>query len=152
MRNMALQAAFLGCGLTLIGIVVATAGMISLQPALRSVRWPSVPGEVISAKIIQQDGRQQLQLRYRYRIGDKVYTGRRISYHGGRSLPGLPGEQASAALKRYQPGSMPRVYYDPADPGRTVLEPGAGAAIYLPLGIGGLLFIVGMILSLMIFL
>jgi hypothetical protein len=146
---MAIQAAFLGCGLTLIGIVIATAGIIGLQPALRSLHWPATQGEVITSEITRQAGQTRARVRYRYSIDDKTFTGGHIAYHGSRSLPGLPAVTAEAIVRRYPPGSAVSVYYNPLDPVRAVLEPGAGAAITLPLVAGGLFFIVGLILSLM---
>lgn len=149
---MALQIGFLGCGLALIGIVVATAGMVGLQPAMRSLGWPSTQGEILSARVTRQDGRPHAEVRYRYRAGETTFTGRRISYHGGRTLPGFPTEPPEAVIKRYSPGAVVPVYYDPRSPDRAVLEPGAGAAVILPFGLGGLFFLAGLVLTLMAFL
>jgi hypothetical protein len=151
---MVAQAAFLACGLIFLGIIFATAGVISLGPALGSTRWPAAPGEVLSAKIASRDGRPHPLVRYTYQVGGKAYTAARISFHSTTSLPlpGLPAETAEAVLARYPAGKSMPVYYDPAAPDRAVLEPGAGPGAYLPAAVGGLFFILGLLAGIFAFL
>lgn len=135
---MAAQAAFLSCGFILIGMIIVIIGALALAPALNSQRWPSTEGEILDAA-----ERPASPLRYRYTVRGQRYTGERVSFH--RRQP------AAALSQHYPPGKSVPVYYDPSDPGRAVLEPGSDLPAYLPLGAGGLFFIIGLILSLLIF-
>lgn len=145
------QAAFLACGLIFLGLIFAVAGIISLRPALSSLRWPAAQGEVLSARVAHRDGQPYPLVRYCYQVGEKTYTSARISFRPTTSLPGLPAEPPAAALARYPEGKSITVYYDPTAPERAVLEPGAGLGAYLPVTAGGLFFILGLIAGLAAF-
>ena len=126
-KGMFLQVAFLGCGLTFLGLMFAIIGLISIQPALQSLRWKPADG-VITAR---DNGR----LRYQYSVGDRHFSGSRVAFHG------------QGTTSRYHNGQKVTVYYDPTAPDRSVLRPGPGLLGYLPLGAGGLFFILGLILG-----
>jgi hypothetical protein len=136
------QIMFLGCGLTLLGVIVALAGLIALQPAIRSARWPSTDGEVLAVSPAPQGDQRRVLVTYRFKVGGADFTGRSLtSARQFRSKQGLPPATDSSV----------RVHYHPTDPERSRLEPGAGAALFLPLGLGGLLFVVGLLLATMSF-
>jgi hypothetical protein len=126
---MALQIGFAGCGLVLIGLIISIVGLIAVQPALRSLRWQPVDG-VVTAPAESSSG-----LRYRYSAGGRNFSGSRVAFHG------------QVTTSRYQDGQPVTVFVDPAAPDRAVLVPGPGITGYLPLGLGGLFFVVGMILG-----
>lgn len=130
---MAEQAIFLGCGLAVFGLILSIAGAIQLRIPLESLRWPYVEGEVEQA--------DNTGTRYRYEVHGKALWGNRVSF---RETDGEPG-------KRYPVGSKAKVYYDPARPDRSVLEPGAGLSAYIFFGAGGLLFVIGLIAGLFAF-
>jgi hypothetical protein len=132
-QRMIEQALFLGCGLVVIGLILAIVGSIQLRIPLESLRWPSIDGQVEQASASS--------LRYRYNVHGKAYTGSRVSFRG----------ESSEITARYLPGSTVKVYYDPARPDRSVLQPGAGFSSYLFIGLGSLLFVVGLIASLFAF-
>ena len=127
------QALFLGCGLAVIGLILAIIGGIQLRIPLESLRWPEAEGQVAQASASS--------LRYRYTVRGKTYTGSRVSFRS----------EYDETATRYLPGSAVKVYYDPARPDRSVLQPGAGFSSYLFIGLGGLLFVVGLIASLFAF-
>jgi hypothetical protein len=136
------QIMFLGCGLLLIGVVVALAGLIALQPAIRSARWPATEGEVLAVALAPQGDPRRALVTYRFAVGGADYKGRSITT--ARRFASKQGRPLAA-------GGSVRVYYHPTDPERSRLEPGAGAALFLPLGLGGLLFVVGLLLATMSF-
>jgi hypothetical protein len=135
---MSTQLLFAGCGLSLMGVIVAIAGMIGIQPALRSLRWHPVEGMIT----IQPSPGAEERIRYRYSAGGRQFSGSRIAF----SAPFTPAPSGSS---RYKDGQPVTVYYDPAAPDRSVLEPGPGMFGYLPVGVGGLLFIIGLLLGVM---
>jgi hypothetical protein len=139
------QALFLSCGLMTLGIILGIIGGLGLRSAAASLRWRPTPGEVLSSGVEQRDGRPTARVRYRYRVGEKTFTGARITYRAGTSLPGLPADPPEAAAARYPRGAQITVYHDPGDPARAVLEPGAGPGAYLPIAAGGLFFVLGLI-------
>jgi len=119
--------------------------MLLLGAALRrqlaeAALWPSVQGEVVSARVEQfasrerkmnqsgTDGTVDMHWRqyyrpdveYRYKVGGIDYRGTRISF-GGRLYASFEylARQRTAA---YQPGQSVRVSYDPKNPAQAVLE------------------------------
>ena len=93
--------------------------------------WPSVEGEMLVARAFARNetgeargtpAREWLtEVRYRYTVQGRDYTGRRI-----RAFVGPYPDQASAMadVAPFQVGARVKVYYDPADPGNSVLVPG----------------------------
>ncbi len=109
---------------------------IFLGRASRS--WPSVEGRVVDLEIKSiQRGRQGVgsyrpTVRYAYTVGDREYRGRRIRFTPRLMLDTQSFTQAAAAaeLDGYFPGAAVRVYFDPRQPTRSVLRPGASRAQY----------------------
>lgn len=132
------QSIFLACGLVFIGLSIAIAGILSLRPALDSLRWPAVDGEVVAAAA-GSGSSPYPGVRYRYTVAGKSYSGARRSFRDAIPFTGPP------APLRLQPGEAVRVYYDPIAPDRSVLEPGAGPLAYIPVAVGGLFFILGLL-------
>lgn len=141
---MAAQALFLGCGLVFLGITFALVGVISLQPALRSLRWPAASGEITESDPVAG-------VRYTYTAAGRVYTGSRVSFHDSGLFSGRLGAPTAQTPAGYPAGMVVQVYYDPKAPDRSVLEPGAGTLAFLPVGVGGLLFVIGLTASLFAF-
>lgn len=97
-----------------------------LDLAIRTSRWPQVQGSVVAA--FDQKPRStrtpvpRRVLNYTYTVLGSEYAGVGAA---GRWIPDpslSPREQRVGALEAGQPLS---VYYDPADPSRSVLQPGA---------------------------
>src|SRR6185295_7706141 len=117
------------CGLLLdaCGLSGLAYGFWNLWHALTSPKWPSVNGE-IAASCLQRnrdaDGMVTYRagVTYRYQVAGQAHTSDRV-FFGDRLAVGW----ASAAVRRvdkHPPGSVVRVYYDPHQPARAVLEPG----------------------------
>jgi len=119
-------------GLVFFGGFIAIAVVVKLRERNRALKWPGVPGQVISGTASAQDvtthagiddERDQVETRnfariaYRYSVNGKRYTGKRVSIGddmGNGDIAGL--------LKKYPRGKVVEVFYDPADPARAVLE------------------------------
>jgi hypothetical protein len=106
-----------------------------LGPARASARWPRAAGEIDRSELrvvgYDEDGEpeRRTSIRYRYRVGGDSYTGARVFFGDSLALRFAgPGRRRLAA---YPAGRAVEVAYDPADPTRAVLEPGAGPAAYL---------------------
>ena len=120
-----------------IAIVVA----VKLRQVRAASRWPSVSGEVVSArgsvKTVtthhatydenedKTEKRNFARITYKYVVGGKQYTCSRLSI--GEDLG---NDDVQAKLERYPKGRVVEVFYDPAKPGKAVLERG------LPKGCG----------------
>jgi Protein of unknown function (DUF3592) len=94
----------------------------------RAARWPSVAGVVTRSSLaptpLEDDG--SLDLAYRYRVAGVTYQGGRLAY--GKRWQA----KARETIERYPVGRPVTVFYDPACPGRAVIEPdGGGSAVGL---------------------
>jgi hypothetical protein len=114
------------------GVWVAAEQGYYLLHGLRSSGWPSTDGRMLEARAgalpdqVPGGGRWYpggLCLAYEYTVGGQRYVGSRSSWRG--HWPGL-GTAVRLAL-HYQQQQKVRVWYDPTDPRRAVLRPGAGA-------------------------
>ena len=126
----------------LVGAGVSYYGWTILRSARASASWPSVTGQVTRAYVdysTDAEGADSYQpvLVYAYTVADQTFGGSRIKF--GENSYGSE-RPARAIVDRYPAGTRVAVYYDPADPERSVLEPGVSGGSYLVLGIG-LLFV-----------
>lgn len=108
---------------------------VKLRQVRAASRWPSVPGEIVSARTSskkvtthhatydeQEDRKERrnfARITYRYMVGGKQYVSSRLSL--GEDLGNA---DVQATLERYPKGRVVEVYYDPAAPGKAVLERG----------------------------
>ena len=127
-----------------VGAGVLWWGIQDSRSAFKSVRWPSVTGTVISSYVSESsddDGTTYgADVQYDYVVNDQAYTGDRVS-HGDVST-GDPS-YAQKIVARYPEGRSVKVYYDPANPEKSVLETGFTAGLLLPLGLGTVFTLVG---------
>jgi hypothetical protein len=93
-----------------------------IMPALRSVAWPSTEGEIVARDMDSSLVRYNPVVEYRYEVGGSEYRGHRISF--APTLTVSNADRALGAFHTYSPGRKVDVYYDPAHPDRSVLEPG----------------------------
>ena len=153
METVQAQAAFLACGLSSLGLIFMIIGAIQLFPAMRSSRWPSAAGKILTAQIVPtSEGSHFLpHILYTYTVDGKEYSGMRVSFGELTSLARTEVKMAEETIRRYSPGKEVAVYFDPAAPDRCVLETGVGLSAYFPFGAGGLFFVLGLIFSLGLF-
>lgn len=90
--------------------------------ARASVDWPKVPGRMISGSIdhpLHQPRNYTLQFRYEFTVDGKRHEGTRIN-----AGDVMDTSRFAELQERYAAGRVVSVAYDPADPSRSVLEPG----------------------------
>jgi hypothetical protein len=110
-------------------------GWRELGHARASTAWPCVSGEVVGTELREtgrdEDGEvsRRAVITYRYTVDGAGHEGTRVFFGDGMALR-FAGP-STRRLAAYPAGRAVQVAYDPADPGRAVLEPGAGAAAYL---------------------
>lgn len=100
------------------------------QDRQASPQWPAVSGVIERCDAFPhlQDPHQEgahpqwrLALRYRYEVSGQTFTGNRL----GAMARHYPDEAAvQAVCQRYPVGQRVQVFHDPAQPERSVLEPG----------------------------
>ena len=81
--------------------------------------WPTTTGKILDAFVDTTD-RESMRpvVRYRYKVGAAELEGWRVSFKSFGT--------SEAAMKKYvaayKPNTTVRVYYNPADPGESVLD------------------------------
>lgn len=121
--------AILGFYLALFGsLFLLGSEALEVRQARRSQAWPVTEGTVLRSEVVvervQADDDFHAEVTYRYRLNGREYQGDRIGF--GFELSDRL-DSAEAIVARYPAGSSILVYYDPADPSQSVLEPGATA-------------------------
>ncbi len=118
------------------GVVISVAGVATmglewrlLREALRSARWPKIVGRVTASEfksgplagryIRTTTGRAAIS--YQYELNGRELTGSRV-FVGDEEFGSA--YDAQRRTRHYYAGVVVDVYYDPADPSRTVLEAG----------------------------
>jgi len=121
-----------GLALMLIAAGLALWAWLGQRRAGRSHLWPFTEGRVEACEIERIAGGSDadeylLQIRYAYRAAGLDHTGTRHSWAGNpRSTRRAEIEAIAAPLAA---GSPVRVYYDPARPADSVLDPEGAMAI-----------------------
>ena len=143
---------FLGGVFAVIGIGLLVFGLRQRQKAKATEKWPTVNGNIVSARIEQQTHTERSQGRtytrtshtpvveYTYEIGGKAFQGNRIFPGSGLSYD---LNTAQGILNRYQPGQTATVHYDPTDPTQVVLETNAKGGVVFFI-IGGVFLFLGL--------
>lgn len=84
--------------------------------------WPSTEGRVTHSIIARGGETSGLHFRYDFTVEGRDYTGERVSFGSVRGR---------RVVEEYPQGAEVTVYYDPANPGESVLEPGLPLTSYL---------------------
>jgi len=134
-----------GCASILFFVIALLSGFASwlrLAHARATAHWEAVPGTIEKAGIEEtwSQGQTQFVPRVTYRFKHKgiEFLGDQIAPHELKSSGRSKAEEAIAA---YSPGGEVTVYFDPEDPARSVLQPGARNKDYLVLGLPLLLLL-----------
>jgi len=88
--------------------------------AIKSRKWPSVPAIKQSARVVETEDAYVLRTRYAYMVGDQQYVGSRVRLPFG-VVRGIGALHLTARQVRNRKAV---VYFDPSNPGTSVLEPG----------------------------
>ena len=116
-------------------------GRIFLE-AKASAAWPAVVGTVTRAEVGETAvGHYFADVAYAYRVGDTEFTGSRIRASDGESNIRDGAVQAIGDLKV---GKQLSVFYNPSNPRKALLEPGAGFQEYMLLLVPAGMFVVGL--------
>jgi hypothetical protein len=115
----------IGLIFTAIGIGLIGKFAFDIIGAVGAGNWPTVQGTVLSSRVERidlkdRDDTYEAQVRYTYEVGGKAYTNDAIKF--GYQAETKGGAESLAA--NYPAGKVIDVYYDPASPGRSVLETG----------------------------
>lgn len=150
----------------IIGVALAATGsMVTLwlgkplrDEAVASASWPTTDGRIVRSTLQQRrdDGAWQhtAEIDYEYEVAGTSFMGTRAWI--GDDYWSSPGSEFRDAVQRYPVGRQVNVHYDPAEPARSVLEPGAtwsssiGYFVGLGLLIGGSLMLLAAIAPLLI--
>lgn len=138
---------------TAVGLVFMVAGGFifpigyqELKNAQDSLDWPTTYGVIILSEVkeIKDEGSTTFSanVRYKYSIGEKPYSSDQVSFGQYSSSD---SEYAWSIIHRYSTGQKVKVYFNPADPNKSVLEPGVSWVSYMPLGISTAVFAFGAI-------
>jgi hypothetical protein len=117
--------------------------------------WPSTSGQILTANVDEEerrdrdsDGRTRTRYTYTPRIS-YAYTIQGVEYTGHRIRADDSGgdrDKAFDTINDFPVGSIVNVYYDPSDPGSSVLKQGADSvAVWVFGGVGGVFMIVGLV-------
>lgn len=132
-------------------IAAGLGGIVSFvamrRRAQASATWPAAPGKITLASIVTEQIREKHDdrpdsfiakyrpdIRYSYRVDDRDYHGNTVSF-GWTALYGEPAS-ADEILAKYPLGAPVRVFYDPARPRDSVLEPRSRQGSLAPLTFG----------------
>jgi len=103
----------------LFGLAFIAIGLWARHMALRSGNWPHVEGVVVDSRVDDSNLEMSApKVRYRYVVDGKVWMGWRVSYSGY----GTSRRAMQARIADYPTGQTVKVFYDPADPARSVLS------------------------------
>ena len=145
------KTAILAIALILSGIVLTGYGVISIRKGYESRTWPETRGTIISSHMERrthrdsQKNKSRLQyiaiIRYSYTVNGRGHVGSKIGfgksqYISNRSI------KVERYLQQFPVGKSVTVYYNPADHGEAVLNPGITGGAFLMLA-GGIIFLLG---------
>ena len=99
--------------------------------SFESARWPVLPVQIVSSSVdtgISNVGRWWApNVEYEYEVNGHAYRSTGVRYF----MPAYYQQgEARAVQARYPQGSRTKASYDPADPGRSVLEPGVPSGLW----------------------
>jgi hypothetical protein len=119
------------------GVVMLAVGGYALVRAQASQKWPATAGTVVSSSVIEQGtGRDRTfhaEVRYAYSVSGMSYTGHTVAVGDFGTSNGVRARQI---VGTYPVGAEIPVYYNPAAPEVSLLEPGITLKAFLMPGIG----------------
>lgn len=123
---------FIGGGVTLLfGIIALVVGLRWVGEGQASAGWPAVPGTVTRVEVSDrgqtESAKCTLRVEYSYTVADKLYAGTRYSVSDSAGPEHVIRPLADELIARPE---VP-VYYDPENPSRAVLRPGAESGPYV---------------------
>ncbi len=125
-------------------------GLWEVFRAQQSASWPAVEGTVISSKVTSESSGSgksrstsyKADVRYQYDVDGVAYEHDRLRI----GLVSTGFKSSAQADVRKHPKGATTVYYDPIEPGNSVLEPGLHLSLSLKPSVGLLFFVVGAVM------
>ena len=137
--------------LVLIGVIAVIYGGVNLRKAMRSKGWPGAKGRILSSEVRAVQWSRGIeyrpQIHYVYFVDNDSYTSSRISFSDFDYANNTRQDVAQKVVSRYPVGAAVDVYYDPGDPGNSVLENGVKMAVFVPIILGIVFSLVGVALG-----
>jgi hypothetical protein len=127
----------------LVGAGFLVYGDAYVRKASESKRWPWVEGSVSHSQVRLRRQEHYADIQYHYAVDGESHTGSRISLGWRRTF--VTRREAQEFADRYRHGTHVRVYYDPANPDESVLQPGVSSKTRIPSRLGYLLLAVSAI-------
>lgn len=136
-----------------IGAGLVLWGWNILQTAKASAAWPTTDGRVTRSEVSHSTDADSgdsysPEVTYQYQVAGVAHQNNVIKF----------GENAYSSRRKaegiasgYPVNARVTVYYDPAQPERSVLEPGVTAGSYIVLGIGAFFILITLIIAVMMF-
>jgi hypothetical protein len=136
-----------------IGAAVLSYARRTAEKARQSASWPTTAGEIAHSAMLYQTDRTagtgntaayRADVSYRYKVNGANYSSSQITLADFSSTR----TRAQGIVERYPDKSTVEVYYNPANPSESVLEPGSTGGITLVylfgagFAAGGLFFLV----------
>ncbi len=113
----------LGLIFIVLGLGVLVAFAVNVRNGVLSLSWPTTDGRVLSSSFeTDEDGYWRANVTYSYEVAGVNYQG--YDVHVSEMHWGDGQEHAQTAVYSYPAGMAVDVHYNPALPGRAVLEPG----------------------------
>lgn len=139
-KNLRIFFVAIPCIIALVGVFFVVMGTREWMYARESVSWSSVPGRVLTSKVVRSTHHHKgstshsytPQVEYQYSVGGATFTSSRVSFQ----VRGEGASGAQAIVEKYPPSSPVEVFYDPTDSSRSVLEPGDDWANLIPPAVG----------------
>ncbi|MEK7560409.1 MAG: DUF3592 domain-containing protein [Patescibacteria group bacterium] len=116
--------------------------------AFESKGWPTVDGVITVSNFTTNQDRDDgsvtygASIAYDYTVNGAAHTGSTV--HFGQYSTSDPS-YGRGIVSRYPVGKQVRVFYDPDDPAKSVLESGAGWSSFMVAGIGLLFTLLGFV-------
>lgn len=131
------------------GIILGVKGFLELRACFAASGWPSVNGTITNSSFESKrelrvrkpsSETHTLSIRYVYEVGGSKYTGDQVTF-GGRNLNSR--SDAETYIARFPVGASARVWYDPANPSASVLDPSTTFWSWVNVAIGIVLIPLG---------
>jgi hypothetical protein len=113
-----------------------------IRQAKESPAWPGVPGTVTASATKKAGFRKVPNITYSYRVDDRDYTGRMVSF-----ATAFPGKETEEIVARYPVDTPVTVHYWPRKPERAVLEPGMNPNVTAALRAYVILFVMLLVVN-----
>ncbi len=113
-------------------IIFLLACVYLVRKGYKSKHWPSVEGTVIESRVYYSNG-ESAHMTYSYVVNGRKYTGNNITVE---SIFWYTTRSAGRIASRSKKGDRIKVYYNPENPGDSVLKVGVCPETYIGLVLG----------------